>query len=88
MGRYASQTEVSTEKSRAEIERILSKYGANRFAYMQDETQAAIVFEANNRRIRFILPLPDRASDEITKSQHKNPWRKLKVCRSGNDEIS
>ena len=32
-GRYAAQTEVSSDRSRAEIERTLRKYGATAFAY-------------------------------------------------------
>ena len=30
---YAQQTQVSTDKSRAEIERTLQRYGADQFMY-------------------------------------------------------
>lgn len=73
MARYAAETEVSTERSRGEIERTLTRYGARRFAYMQDEDQAAIIFEASGRRIRFILPLPDRMSNEFIYTSHTPP---------------
>lgn len=33
MGRYAAKTEVSSSKSRDEIERTLTRYGADQFAY-------------------------------------------------------
>lgn len=58
--RYAANTDVSTEKSRAEIERVLSRYGASRFAYMNEPERAMIAFEIQGKRIRFVLPLPDK----------------------------
>lgn len=58
MSRFAAETTVPVEKSRAEIESILSRYGASRFGYMIDTTGAAIAFEARGRRVRFELPLP------------------------------
>lgn len=63
---YAADTEVSVEKSRAEIERILSKYGATRFAYMTDDMRAIIAFQAHGKFIKFQLPLPDRHAKTIT----------------------
>lgn len=60
MSIYASQTSVSVEKSRAEIESTLSRYGAGSFAYATDGAKAMIKFQAHDRYIRFILDLPDR----------------------------
>lgn len=57
--RYASATEVSTEKSRAEIERTLTRYGASAFIYGWEENRALIMFKARDRHIRFVLALPD-----------------------------
>jgi hypothetical protein len=36
--KYAANTEVSAEKSRAEIETVLRRYGATGFMYGWDET--------------------------------------------------
>lgn len=66
MGRYAENTSVSSDKSRAEIERTLSRYGATSFMYGSTPTQAMVAFEMNDRRIKFNLPLPDRRSREFT----------------------
>lgn len=66
MGTYASNTEVSSDRSRAEIERTLARWGADSFAYMASRTQAQIAFEYDGKRIRFVLPLPDRSSREFT----------------------
>lgn len=58
---YADQTNVSVEKSRAELESIVLRYGAARFASMidQESKEATIGFTINNRHLRFTLPLPD-----------------------------
>lgn len=59
---YAVDTSVPVEKSRAELEGILLRYGAARFAYMTDEKQAVIGFVAYGKAVKFVLPLPDRAA--------------------------
>jgi hypothetical protein len=59
-GRYASATDVPTSRSRDEIERILSRYGASHFAYGTDPDGATIGFAANGKAVRFYLPLPRR----------------------------
>jgi hypothetical protein len=65
MARYAENTGVSVESSRAEIERTLQRYGAESFAYGWDQTRALIEFQHQERRIRFVLPLPDRQASEF-----------------------
>lgn len=60
MPRYASSTSVSVEKSRAELETILTRYGATRFGYMVAEDSAAIGFVVNGVALRFVVPLPDQ----------------------------
>lgn len=70
MTRYASQTTVSAEKSRAEIERNLLRYGADQFMYGIKPEAAMIAFRAHGRHIRFMLPFPDPNDRRIT---HKKP---------------
>lgn len=67
MSQYAANTEVSVEKSRSEIERTLSRYGASKFGYGRDDTRgiASIQFEANNRHVRFVLTLPSKNNEEF-----------------------
>jgi len=64
--RYAASTGVSSEKSRHEIERTLTRYGATSFAYGWQAGQAMIGFVARDRQIRFVLPMPDKESREFT----------------------
>lgn len=66
MARYAAETSVSVEKSRAEIERILARYGADAFAYYAEAQRAMIAFRMDTRQIKFVLILPDKARKEFT----------------------
>lgn len=65
MPTYASQTSVSSEKSRAEIESTLARYGASHFGYMSAPDSAQIAFRHGSLTIRFVLALPDRTADEF-----------------------
>lgn len=60
MTRFAEATTVSVEKSRAEIETLITRYGATSSAFMNGPGKAIIAFEAKNRRVMFTLPLPDK----------------------------
>lgn len=57
---YAQGTKVAVERSRAEIERLITKYGATEFSSGWMNEQAAIQFRANGRQVRFVLDLPNR----------------------------
>lgn len=59
MARFAENTSVSVERSRAEIEHLIVRYGATSTAFMNAPGRALIMFEAKERRIVFELPLPD-----------------------------
>lgn len=56
---YAVKTKVSVEKSRAEIEKMLSKHGCEEFAYQRIPSAAEIGFKLAGRLIRYRLDLPD-----------------------------
>lgn len=68
MGRYASETSVTSGASRAEIERTLERYGATAFMYGWEGQSAMVCFQMRGRRIKLVLPLPDRESPEFTQT--------------------
>lgn len=72
MTRYAFNTEVNSERSRAEIERTLQRYGADRFAYMSSRTDATLGFECHGLMVRFHLPMPDPTDKAFTHTPAKN----------------
>jgi hypothetical protein len=63
--KYASNTDVSADRSRSEIEKTLQRYGATGFMYGWQDDRAVIGFVLNNRQIKFILQMPDRNSEEF-----------------------
>lgn len=68
MTRYAKSTTVTTSKSIADIEAVLTRYGATAFSYAWDNARgaAAIQFCMRDRTLRFLLPMPDREDREFT----------------------
>lgn len=58
--RYAEGTSVSVERSRAEIETILHRYGCQAFSYGYAGNNARIRFATHDRMIQFDLPLPKK----------------------------
>lgn len=67
-GKYAEGTTVTSERSRAEIERTLTRYGATTFTYGWEPGRAAVQFVMRGRQVRFILPLPDRDDTDFTRT--------------------
>lgn len=63
MSTYASETSVSVENSRAEIERTLRRYKADAFAYSIDGRKAMIAFRIADRHVRFLMTMPDPNDD-------------------------
>lgn len=58
---FAEGTSVPVAKTRAEIEALVTKYGAKRYASgWMDDDRAALSFVAHGRMVRFVLPLPTR----------------------------
>lgn len=68
MSLYAAGTTVPAEKSKAEIEGTLRRYGASEFASGWDQDKAIIGFKCQDRFVRFILPLPDRSEKRFQKT--------------------
>lgn len=80
---YAARTTVSPDKSREEIRRLVTGYGAERFATLDEPGRAVVMFEAHDRRIRFVLPLPDPLTAR-SKAAHEQAvrqrWRALTLA--------
>jgi len=76
---YAEYTKVPVEKTKTDIEQILTRYGADRFAYFVETGKAIIVFEAHERRLRFDLPL-QAGEKEKDQRRRREQWRALLLC--------
>lgn len=75
MTMYAAQTSVPVEKSKAEIETILLRYGASEFVSGWGSNLAQIGFRMNGRAVRFVLPLPEQNDEEFQKTPSRGNQR-------------
>lgn len=64
--RYAEKTKVPTDRSKAEIERTLKRYGAEGFYYGWRGKTAILGFQAVDRHIQFKIDIPE--ADEFAKT--------------------
>jgi len=65
---FAENTQVGTDRSKAEIERTLTRYGAQQFIHGWDQKRAMIGFKINNRFVKIFLPLPSKDAPEFRKT--------------------
>jgi hypothetical protein len=68
---YASETEVTVERSKMQIERLLTEFKASSIMMGSNAHQSIIAFEMAERRIKFVLPLPQLG--EFPRHRHRNP---------------
>ena len=80
---YAYKTKVPVDRSRAEIEKLLQRAGADQFVVgWSGETEARVQCRVNAKFIRFVLPMPDRSergfrSDDGFQKEVRRRWRAL-----------
>ncbi|CAE14768.1 hypothetical protein NUH30_18710 [Leptospira sp. 85282-16] len=67
-GKYAENTEVSSDRSKSEIEKTLRKYGAKEFVSGWNDNQAMILFSMEGRKVKFLLPLPPKSDFSKTET--------------------
>lgn len=63
---YAADTQVPADRSRAEIERTLVRYGASAFMYGWADNRASVGFRLGVRHIRIDLPMPNPNEYRLT----------------------
>lgn len=97
IARYAIKTTVPVRRSRDEIENLLTKYGADSFAFMQDKGRVIIGFRitATSKQrvaVKMELPMPTTSRSQSHFEQlQRSRWRalvlvvkaKLEACASG-----
>ena len=86
---YAERTTVSTSKSRDEIERILTRFGASGQAFARDDDKRVVMvaFHRDRRNYRFTLPLPDAALEKFWYANPEQPaYKRRKRSQGVHDE--
>ena len=76
MTRFAATTSVPVDRSRAEIEQTLARYGATAFGYLTEIGRTIIMFEASGRRIKISIGMP-KGDSEKEKQEARQKWRAL-----------
>jgi len=71
---YAENTSVPVERTRAQIESELRRYGADQFFSGWDSERAFVSFRAKDRFVRFVLPLPKRDEERFTHRPARSSW--------------
>lgn len=66
MPEYAKTTTVSADKTLTEIRAVILKYKASAFAFAEQHGKVGVTFEMENRRVRFVVPLPNPTAREFT----------------------
>ena len=90
--RFAHDTDVPADRSRAHLEQLLRAHGCEGFAYGWSQTYDRIEFLFHQRQIRFVLPRPKRddvalspagnqraprAIDAALEAENRRRWRAL-----------
>lgn len=70
---YADKTEVTVEKSKVQIERLLTEFKATSVMMASNADKSMIVFAMADRHVKFVLPLPQKAEF----ARHRNPTAAL-----------
>ena len=93
--KYATNTSVSVERSRGELERLLTRYGSTGFGYVTQGALVAVEFQifptgSTQRRVQFKMEMPDPNNEEFimtpsrrskrTNEQALQLWEK--ACRA------
>jgi hypothetical protein len=65
--RYAKDTQVSTDRSRTEIENLLKRYGATAFGYAWENDTNVISFKLADRHVRILVPMP--LPDDVSRTE-------------------
>jgi hypothetical protein len=73
--RYAADTYVSVEKSKAEIEQTLTRFGADEFQSGWRSGEAVVAFRCHGWFVRFILALPDKTEERFLTTPGKRRQR-------------
>lgn len=79
MPTYAANTTVPTDRSRAEIERTLERFGATAFSYGWEDERAMVGFMAQGRMVRFTIAMPPLENFAATPSGRRRRTHEQQV---------
>lgn len=84
---YAEKTSVSVSKTKAEIEDLIQRHGADQFVSGYRDNIAVIGFTMAGRQIKFILPLPEQTAKEFWYTPGRNQRRTEDAARTAWEQV-
>lgn len=69
MGKFATDTNVSPDKTLPEIMMVLRRYNATKTVYGMDADYVTIVFEMRGKRVRFLMQMPTEDDAKVKVNQ-------------------
>lgn len=70
--KFAERTTVPVEKSKADTEKLLDRYGADQFVYGKEPGSIRVMFRVKGRMIRIDVKMPENNPQE-----QRRLWRSL-----------
>ncbi len=70
---YAEGTTVSISKSLMDIDALTARYGAANYSYWKQEKTTTIAFEIDGIGVRIAVNMPERDSEEYTRTDKGKP---------------
>lgn len=55
---YASGTQVSVDKSKSELKKVIYTHGGSNYKYAEEEDRAMVMFGHSGRMVRFMITFP------------------------------
>lgn len=87
--RFAEGTGVAPSRSVEEVDRLLSRFGADGFFYGREEGQAVVGFRYRGRVFRLTIPLPDPSDRDFTHTPTRGTRRDNTAARRAyEDEVN
>jgi hypothetical protein len=77
--RFAATTSVSVDRSRAELEALLGRFGVDGFAYAWEGGMETVGFVYTGKRIRLSIALPERDQFRAQTAWDQERRRRLRV---------
>jgi len=84
--RYAEGTSVTSSRSVEEVDRLLSRYGADGFFYTRADGKAMIGFRHEGRMYSMRVPLPDPTSRDFTHTPTRGTRRDENSARAAYEQ--
>ncbi len=77
--RFAEDTKVPASRSRDQIVELMRRAGADAFLFGEEKERATIGFRLNGRYLRFTVPFPERANDQLVRARWRAMWLVVKA---------